>query len=134
MIGRALFQTRVRDIATSEQDLAAGRKLHVMRHVQILERLLHDPLEDWRADLASLVQANGGVEDYHHCELGIVDGSKSGERPDILRLRISTRGWIHLLGSSRFPRRTVALKNGSASSAMQHHSLQHLAHLGRGQR
>src|ERR1035437_8613719 len=111
MIGRALFETRVRDIAAGEQDLAARRKLHVVRDVQVLKRLLHDPLEDWRADLASLVQANGRVEDHHHCELGIVDGSESGERPNVLRLGISAGGWVHLLGSSRFSRRTVALEN-----------------------
>src|SRR5208282_3791014 len=114
--------------------LTAGRKLHVMRDVQILKRLLRDPLEDGRRDLASLMQTDGGVEDHHHCDLRIVDRSKSGKRRDILRLRIRTRGWVHLLGRASFARRTVALEKGSASSTVEHYSLQHLAHLGRSQR
>ena len=97
MIGRTFFQPGLRDIAASQQDLAAGRKLNVMRDVQILEHLLHDPLEDRRRNLASLMQTDGRVENHDHCNLRIVDGSKSGKGRDIFRLRVSARGWIHLL-------------------------------------
>ena len=48
VIGRAFFQACVRNIAASQQNLTAGRKLNVMRDVQILERLLRDPLKDRR--------------------------------------------------------------------------------------
>ncbi len=105
-----------------------------MRHVHILEHLLHDPLKDRRRDLASLVQADGGVEDHHHRNLRIIDRSKPGKGRDIFCLRVKACRWVHLLGRASFARRTVALENGFASSTVEHHSLQHLPHLGRGQR
>src|SRR3982074_3506684 len=118
MIGRVFFQTCVRNIAASKQNLPAGRKLNIMRDVHILEHLLHDPLKNRRRNLTSLMQADGGVEDDHNRNLRIVDGSKAGKGRDILRLRVKAGGWVHLLSRPSFARRTIALENGFASGTM----------------
>ena len=83
MIGWAVFQVRLRDIAAGEQNLAAPRQLNVVRHVLILENLLDNSLEDGRGNLAALVQADGGIENHYDCDLRVVDGSEACERTDI---------------------------------------------------
>src|ERR1035441_1723129 len=92
------------------ENLAAGRKLNVMRNVQIFEHLLRDPLKDRSRNLSALVQADSRIEDHHHRNLWIVDGSKPGKRRDVFRLRVSAGGGVHLLSRPGFARRTVALE------------------------
>ena len=86
MIGRTFFEACLRHIAASQQSLTTGRKLNVMRHVQIFQRLLHHSLKDWSRDLPALVQPNRGIENHYYRQLRIINRSESRERRNILCL------------------------------------------------
>ena len=83
MIGRALFEIFVRDVASREEDLVAGRQFDIVRNVLVLEYLLNDTLEDGGGNLSALMQADGGIEDDDYGKLRIVDGREAGEGTNV---------------------------------------------------
>ena len=65
--------------------------------------MLRYALKDRRGNLAALMQTYCRIKDDCDRNCGIIHRRKSGERGDIFRMRISTRGWINFCAVPVFP-------------------------------
>src|SRR5436853_346169 len=74
-----------------------------MGHVQVLEHLLSDSLEDRSRYLTALMKSDCGVQNHGHGDRGIVNGSKARERSHVLGMGVGAGVGIHLLRGNRIP-------------------------------